>query len=283
MRTQMLGKVDIDRSRLHDDIEVSRGFSFAEQYPEFQSGQPWKTCMLWSCGGVVGDGIIAHYDTSQPARPTVFGEQLPYVCELLESSVAVEHLLFARMVIMTNAVLLPHRDYVEFTEKPDEERPGHRLHIPLVTDETCLFMEDETIYRMFFGEFWSLDVTRMHSAAVLSDTRRIHLIMDFADMPESDVLRVDRSVTYGIPEANVVRRPPLSDRERDAILALSAVVDAENLNEVFGIVIRKSYRRDGGERFAWDAMRRIAKDSGDPGLATTIDELYTLCMLERDE
>jgi len=283
MRTQMLGKIDIDEARVRDELEFSLDFQFAEQYPEFQSGQPWKTCMLWSSGGVVGDGIIAHYDTALPVQPTTYGKQLPYLRELVEQSVVIEHLLFARMVIMTDAVLLPHRDYVEFTEGPDESRPGHRLHIPLSTNENCLFMDNNTIYRMFFGEFWSLDVSQMHSAAVLSDARRVHLIMDFADVPPHSVLKIGQEFTNGIPDANVVHRPQLSEKERAAIRALSDVVDHENLNEVFGIVIRKNYRRDGGERFAWDAMRGIARDSGDPSLGERIDELFRLCMLERDE
>lgn len=283
MRTQMLAQIDIDEARVRDELEFSRDFHFSEQYPEFQSGQPWKTCMLWSSGGVIGDGIIAHYDTTLPVQPTTYGKQLPYIRELIEESVVIDHLLFARLVIMTDAVLLPHRDYVEFTSGPEEHRPGHRLHIPLSTNENCLFMENNTIYRMFFGEFWSLDVSQMHSAAVLSDTRRSHLIMDFADVPPHAVLKGSQQPAYGIPEANVVHRPPLSERERSAILALSEVVDWENLNEVFGIVIRKSYRRDGGASFVWDAMRSITRNSGDVALAEKVDELYRLCMLERDE
>lgn len=283
MRTQMLGRVAIDQPRLLEELELSRDFQYAEQYPEFQSGQPWKTCMLWSCGGEVGDGIIAHYDTSQPAQPTIYGEQLPYLRKLVEESVAVEHLLFCRLVVMTNAVLLPHRDFLEFTEKPAEARAAHRLHIPLATNENCLFMENNTTYRMFFGEIWSLDVSQMHSAAVLSDTRRIHLIMDFADVPDGALLRTEQIPCDGIPEGHEVVRPVLCDREREAIGALSGVVDAENLAEVFGIVIRKNYRRDGGDRFAWDAMTEIARSSGKSAIAARIDELYTLCMLERNE
>src|SRR4051812_48918511 len=104
MRTQMLGRIDIDEPKLLAELEFSRDFEFVEQYPEFQSGQPWKTCMLWSCGGVIGDGVIAHYDTSEPVQPTMYGKQLPYLRELIDQSVGVEHLLFARMVVMTDAV-----------------------------------------------------------------------------------------------------------------------------------------------------------------------------------
>lgn len=283
MHTHMLGRIEIDQARMADELELSEKFHYAEQYPEFQSGKPWKTCMLWSCGGAVGDGVIAHYDTTQPAQPTIYGEQLPYLNELMEQSVAVEHLLFARLVVMTNAVLLPHRDYVEFTDTPNETRPGHRLHIPLATNEDCLFMENDIVYRMHFGEFWSLDVSQMHSAAVLTDTRRMHLIMDFADVSSEDVLRIDQNAKYGIPEANVVDRPPLCPTEREGILGLYRVVDTDNLNEVFGIVLRKSYRRAVEARFAWHSMTQIVRESGDRALVDKIDELHRLCMLERNE
>jgi hypothetical protein len=284
MRTQMLGHVSTDESILRQELELSAAFSYSEQYPEFQSGQPWKTCMLWSCGGQVGDGVIAHYDTSQPARPTVYGEQLPYLRQLVEQSFAIEHLLFGRLVAMSDNVLVPHRDFLEFAEKPSRARAAHRLHIPLATDESCLFTEDNIAYRMLPGEVWSLDVSRMHSAAVLSEIRRVHLMLDFADVPSHALLRIEPSPAGGIPEANKVMRPPMSDAEREAILALSGVVDMENLTSVFGIVIRKHYRRDGGANFAWDAMREIARRaSAEPEVAARVEHLYKLCMVDRDE
>lgn len=280
----MLGRLTIDESRLSEELERSRRFEYAEQYPEFQSGsRPWRTCMLWSGGGEVGDGVIARYDTSQACRPTIYGEQLPYLRQVVERHFAVEHLLFGRLVVMSDNVLVPHRDFVEFTGRPADARATHRLHVPLATSEDCLFMEDNVIYRMLFGEVWALDVTRMHSAAVLRDTRRVHLILDFADVPNAKLLRSAHDDAVGIPERNRVERPPLAERERQAILALSGAVDCENLKEVFGLVIRKHYRKDGGENYVWATMREIGRLSGDPGVAARLDELFHHCMLERAE
>jgi hypothetical protein len=284
VRTQMLGQVQIDQERLREELELSRGFSYAEQYPEFQNGRPWQTCMLWSTGGDVGDGVIAHYDTSLPATPTVFGEQLPYLRQVVEETFKVEHLLFARMVVMSDNVLVPHRDFLEFTENPATARAKHRLHIPLSTSEDCLFMEDDTVYRMPFGGVWSLDVSRMHSAAVLSDFRRVHLILDFADVPDGSMLRQPQpQPVQGIPADCVIDRPPLSDRERDAVRNLCGLVESVNLRDVFGLVIRKHYLKDGGANFAWDAIEEIARLSGDPDVAGRIDKLYKHTMLDRDE
>jgi hypothetical protein len=280
----MLGRLTIDESKLAVELDRSRGFEYAEQYPEFQSGsRPWQTCMLWSVGGEVGDGVIARYDTTKAVRPTVFGEQLPYLRAIVERHFAVEHLLFGRLVVMTDNVLVPHRDFVEFTERPSEGRATHRLHVPLATAEDCLFLEDNVIYRMFFGEVWALDVTRMHSAAVLWGTRRVHLILDFADVPDEQFLKFEFDRTVGIPSANRVSRPPLSERERDAILALSGAIDCENVKEILGLVIRKHYRKDGGADYVWGTMDQVGRESCDPAVQAKIKDLFQHCMLERDE
>lgn len=284
MRTQMLGQLTLDEPALAGELDRSRGFDYAEQYPEFQCGRrPWQTCMLWSVGGEVGDGVIARYDTSKPCRPTMYGEQLPYLRRVVEENFAVEHLLFCRMVAMSDNVLVPHRDFVEFTERPAEARATHRLHVPLATSEDCLFLEDNVIYRMLPGEVWSLDVSRMHSAAVLSETRRVHLILDFADVPGTRLLTFAFDPAVGIPQCNRVTRPPLSGRERAAILALSGAIDLENLSDVLGMLIKKQYRRDCGEDFVWGTMAQIGRSSGDERVQARIKELYQHCMLERDE
>jgi hypothetical protein len=284
MRTHRLGHLEMDEQKISTELDSGSRFQYAEQYPEFQSGRPWKSCMLWSCGGEIGDGMISHYDTSKPAEPTVFGEQLPYLRHVVEDSFAVRHLLFARLVLMTDNVLVPHRDFLEFTERSSSDRAGHRLHVPLATSPDCLFMEDNTIYRMPFGDVWSLDVTRMHSAAVLSDWRRFHLILDFADVPDgTSLLRFDVNPEPGIPEDVTVSRSPLSEEEHEALLGLAGVVDMENLTDVFGIVIRKQYRKDGGDNYVWRAMREIARRSADDKVVARIEELHQHCALAREE
>lgn len=284
MRTQILGRLGLDEVRLSEELIRSRDFEFAEQYAEFQCGRrPWQTCMLWSGGGEVGDGVIAHYDTGQPSRPTIFAERVPYIRRLVEEHFATEHLLFCRMVVMSANVLVPHRDFLEFGERPAEASPTHRLHVPLATGEDCLFLEDNVVYRMLPGEVWSLDVTRIHSAAVLCDTRRVHLILDFADVPEERLLRFTPNREVGIPDRNLVARPPLSEREQDAILGLAGVIDLENLSEVLGMVIKKQYRRDGGDNYVWAVMDQIGRSSGNRGVQARIRELHRHCTLERDE
>lgn len=284
MQTQTLGNIDIDRQRVDHDLATTDHFRFAEQYGEFQSGLPWKSCMLWSVGGEVGDGVIAHYDRTLPCVPTEFGTQLGYLNELINSSFNTEHMLFARLVLMTDNVLIPHRDFVEFDEDPVEAKAEHRFHIPLATDETCLFMDDRTIYRMPVGQVWSLDVTHLHSAAVLSNTRRYHLILDFADAPDrADLFAFPARPSERIPAELTVERPPLTDHEREALYRLSGVLSMDTISQVAGIVVRTEYRKDGGEDFSWRTLAEIGRRSGDSEIVDHLAKLQEHCTLRRGE
>lgn len=275
----MLGRLDIDSDEVRADLERTTEFRFSEPYGEFLSGRSWKTCMLWSAGGRLGDGVLSGYDADRPVTTTEYGDQLPYLDQLVRKSFAVPHLVFGRLAMMSECVIFPHRDFVELTDVPAHARATHRLHVPLVTHDDAMFMEDDRVFRMGFGEVWFLDVTRVHSAAVLSTRPRVHLILDFTD---ADRLTELPPTEPGVPPEKLVSRPPLSEVDRAELLTLASVVDADNLTEVFGIVIKKHYRRDGGEDFVWDTMSRIAARSGDPAVQEAVRELHGHCVMTRE-
>jgi hypothetical protein len=282
MQTQLLGSFEIDSAKLSSDLEVSTHLEFGDPYIEFNCGNPWKSCMVWTPGGGIGDGILAHYDAAKPCQPTANGRKLPYLQQIVEQSFAVEHLLFARLVVMSNNVLIPHRDYFEFAGKPAAQKASHRLHLPLATSDDCLFMADNVIYRMRVGEVWSLDVTEVHGAAVLSDLRRVHLALDFAEVAEpAKLVKLDSGSFPGIPESSRVERPVLSQKERDAILGLSAVINTDNFFEIFGIVIKKHFRADGGRNYVWETMRAISRLSDDPEVDARMTQFQQHCIMTR--
>ncbi len=241
--------------------------------------------MLWSCGGEVGQGVIKAYDTSVVSRPTTYGEQLPYLRELIEKTFVVEHLLFARLAVMTDDVFIPHRDYVELTEKPGSQRASYRLYVPLVTNEDCLFIEEDVVYRMLRGEVWILDVSRVHSSAVLSDVERTHLLLDFGGAVGgvADLLRFDVVTAPGIPPTHRVDRPALGDRDREALLALASVVDLDNVYQVLGILTKKSYRKKCGEDYVWETLAEIGRRSGDPEVDAKVKEMYEYSVQARQK
>ena len=52
-----------------------------------------------------------------------------------------------------------------------------RLHIPLVTDEDCMFIVDDNVYKMPEpGQAYMLDTTKKHTALNLGSNKRVHLV-----------------------------------------------------------------------------------------------------------
>jgi hypothetical protein len=282
MRTQRLGRLDLDLERLAKDLEASLDLHYSEPYMEFNFGRAWKSVMLWAPGGDVGDDIIAHYDWSQPSGVTAHGEKLPYIREIIEENFAVENVTFGRLAVVSDMVMVPHRDYVELSAS-EHRRAAHRLHVSLATSEDCVFTDEDVVYQMKAGEVWFLDASRLHGAGVISDARRVHLILDLADMSQDELLRFDRTPSVGIPETSIRKRPRMTGAQREAVLSLASIVDLDNLPEVFAMVVKKDYRVDGGPNFVWSTMREIAKRSGKEEIVTKINDWHKHCVLERVE
>jgi len=273
VQTQLLTRLELDEAALEVELALASTFPFVEPYTDFQCGRrPWRSCMIWSPGGQVGDGVLEGYDAVEPCCPTPHGAHLEHLSWLIRSTFAVDQLLFVRLVEMSETVLVPHRD---------RHVVAHRLHVPLRTSDECLFMEGNCVFRMLPGEVWSIDLEELHSAVVFDQTRRLHLILDFRDAPSIEgLVTLPTTGRTGIPSDHIVERPPLSSIEEQALIELSRVVDADNFTDVFGTVIRKQFRRDGGDDLAWRVMREIAARSGDDLVRERVRVLDAACTLD---
>jgi L-proline cis-4-hydroxylase len=283
MRTRYVASVALDEARLAKDLEQAASFRYSEAYSNYLIGGPWKSAMLWATGGDSGSGVLTNYAYDQRASFTEYGRQLPYLQELITDVADLAQLQFVRLAVFSDSVIIPHRDFLELADLPEQARSAHRLHIPLVTHENCFFSEDNIVYRMRKGEVWFFDAARIHSVASFSDAARIHLIFDFADRPGAGPLvKVDdETADGGIPADHRVDRRPLSGADRANLMRLSDVLTMDTFREVFSIVIKAHFRRDGGENFAWDAMTAIARGSGDPAVPAHTDELLRYYTLDR--
>jgi hypothetical protein len=283
MQTRYLATIPLDGPRLEKDLEQSASFRYSEAYSNYLIGGPWKSCMLWAAGGDSGDGLLTNYEYGHSPAITEYGKQLPYLQDLITSTVDLTRLNFVRLAIFSGSVIVPHRDLLELSGLPADKRTAHRLHIPLVTHENCFFSEDNVVYRMRAGEAWSFDASRVHAVASLSDTPRIHLIFDFVDRPGAGSLITieEESRDRGIPAGRTVPRPPLSDSDRASLMRLADVLTLENFREVFSIVIKKHFRCDGGDDFPWATMTAIARDCKDPAVLPYTLELRRYYTLER--
>ncbi|WP_406631708.1 aspartyl/asparaginyl beta-hydroxylase domain-containing protein [Amycolatopsis sp. WGS_07] len=283
MRTHYVADAPLDDARLAKDLAQAELFPWSEAHSDYLSQGAYKSCMLWTRGGQVGDGVVTSYDHRRPSAFTEYADQMPYLRELISTVVDLERLNFVRLAKVQNSVIIPHRDLLEFTEIPDDSRSVHRLHIPLVTNGDCFFNEGNTVFQMRKGEVWFLDASQIHSAAVLSTEQRIHMMLDFVDTPsDKPLVNIEgRGPETGIPENRKVNRPPLSDADRAALRKLSGVITMDTVDEIFSIVIKKHYRYHGGDDFVWTTMTAIARDSGNPEIVRHIDELHRYFTIER--
>ena len=283
MRTQYVATIPLDEDRLAKDLEQTTSFRFSEAYSNYLIGGPWKNAALWATGGDTGTGVLTEYAYDQQATFTEYGLQLPYLQELISNTADLSRLQFVRLAVFSDSVIVPHRDFLELADLPEEARSAHRLHIPLVTHENRFFSEDNVVYRMRAGEAWYFDASRIHSVASLSSAPRIHLIFDFADRTGAgSLVKVESAGKVdGIPADRRVNRPPLPEATRANLLRLADVLTMDNFGEVFSIVIKTHFRFDGGENFAWDTMTAIARACNDAAVLPHTLELLRYYTLDR--
>lgn len=283
MQTQYVTTIALDEDRLAKDLEQSAAFRYSEAYSNYLIGGPWKSVVLWGAGGDSGTGVLSEYTYDQPAAFTEYGDQLPYLGELITNTVDLTRLQFVRLAVISDSVIVPHRDYLELTDTAEGARWAHRLHIPLITHENCLFSEDNVVYRMLPGEAWFFDAGQIHSVVSLSNATRIHLIFDFDDQSDGSALvKVGQQGRgNGIPVNRRVDRPPLADFNRASLLRLADMLTMDNFREVFSIIIKTHFRWDGGENFAWDTMTGVARACKDPAVLPHTLEMLRYYTLDR--
>jgi L-proline cis-4-hydroxylase len=283
MRTHYVATTQLDEDGLAKDLEQSASFVWSEAYSDYLFGGAWKSCMLWARGGDTGDGVVTNYAHDRPSTFTSYGNQLPYLRDLITTIADLDRLNFVRLAKVANSVIIPHRDLLELSELPDDTRNAHRMHIPLATNEDCFFNEGNTVFRMRKGEVWFLDASQIHSVAALSTVPRIHLMLDFVDVPSSKpLITIDgEGPDAGIPDDRTVKRPPLTDADYSDLLRLADVLTMDTYNEIFSIVIKKHFRYDGGDDFVWNTMTAISGACKDSALLDHTNELRRHYTLER--
>jgi L-proline cis-4-hydroxylase len=283
MRTHYVATKSLDELRLAKDLKQIDSFLWSEAYSDYVFGGAWKSCMLWARGGEAGNGVVTSYDHDRPSAFTQYSEQVPYLRELITTVADLSRLNFVRLAMVSNSVIIPHRDLLELSELPDDTRNAHRMHIPLATNDDCFFNEGNTVFRMRKGEVWFLDAAQIHSVAVLSNEPRVHLMFDFVDVPSTRALITlqGESEAVGIPDDRTVKRPALTEAEYSSLLRLADVLTMDTFSEIFSIVIKNHFRHDGGDDFVWNTMIAIARASANPEVLAHADELRRHYTLER--
>jgi len=90
-----------------------------------------------------------------------FHFDMPYTNKIIEDLGLVRTRV---MIIEPKSCLTYHTD------------PSKRIHIPLITNEKCFFMENLTARHLELGKIHEVDTTKPHTSINASTKRRIHLV-----------------------------------------------------------------------------------------------------------
>jgi len=111
----------------------------------------------------------------------LFDEELRRISDIiLEKTNGEGYLLRAILVkLFKNSDIPSHRDTANETFKY-----SRRIHIPIVTNPSCLFTVGEETIHMKEGEIWEMNNDKLeHSVVNNGDEDRIHLIIDWCEKP----------------------------------------------------------------------------------------------------
>jgi hypothetical protein len=79
--------------------------------------------------------------------------------------------------LQSKSIINTHKDKGEITAK------SHRIHVPIITNEQCIFTIEGEERNLKAGEIWMIDNTdRFHSVVNNGDEDRVHLIVDAKEM-----------------------------------------------------------------------------------------------------
>ncbi|HZT59933.1 MAG TPA: aspartyl/asparaginyl beta-hydroxylase domain-containing protein [Pyrinomonadaceae bacterium] len=262
MNSRIISAVELDDELLRQDIEKILGFGdVKEEYSEYRFGT-WKNYVLWNGSGDEKDTLFE--GTRGGAVKTGFGRQLEYVSPVIEENFRTERLKMVRANLLRDAVLVPHRDYVEFKE--DSSRLA-RLHIPLQTDRTSLHAEGDDVFHMRRGEVWYLDVSNIHSACNMSDSPRISLVLDFClDGQPLETAFKHPERHRARREPLMVEREPVDEEFLKSIFSMGHVINHVNYRDIVLFLSRIHFYKDVSLDVFFDWLIRICQGAQDKSL-----------------
>jgi len=265
IHSRVIGTVTLDEARLAADIETLLTFPFNRGYSDYARGNPgWQNCVLMNHTGNPAD--ITFGDHGEPKATPLLG-QLPYLEELLRSTYKIEHLVWARIFMCEDGMLIPHRDYLDL---PEDEFT--RVHIPLQLGTASLHSEDDAVFRMRKGEIWFIDGTVNHAAYSYDGAPRIYLTADLRAGVPFDELFVDPATAANDVVPDFVDRSPLPDNFETTLEGMAAVLGPDNIEDVMSVLSKVHFTHEArcGDMYSW--LVDVAERAGKPELVDLATE-----------
>lgn len=260
VHSRVIGQVDLDEERLAVDIGTLMGFDYNRGYSDYARGNPgWQNCVLMNHSGDPSDIVFGGYEGL--AKPTPLLERVPYLAELLASTWKPEHLLWARIFMCQDGMLIPHRDYLDL---PEDEFT--RVHIPIQLGDASLHSESSTVFRMRKGEVWFIDGTLDHAAYSYDGAPRIYLTADLRPDVPFEELFVDKETAATNVEPDFVELPPLPEDFEVTLEGLAKILGPDSVDDVLGVLSKVHFNHSARCADVYEWLIDIADRSGDEAL-----------------
>lgn len=279
MNSRITRSIDLDDELLKPEIERILAFGDVKQeYSEYRFGV-WKNYVLWNGSGDQKDTLFK--GPKGGAVKTDLGRQLEYINSIIEANFQTDRIKMVRANLLCDAILIPHRDYVEF--KDDSERLA-RVHIPLQTDLNCLHSEGPHVFHMRKGEVWFLDVASIHSACNLSEKPRISLVLDFCldDKPLESVFNTAHRKETPRMEALMIKRKPLDDDFLQTIISMKHIINSMNYRDIVLFLSRVHFYREVDQALLYDWLIDICRGQEDQSLLEKSVHFKTYMVKDRE-
>ena len=264
MKSRIIGRIDLDDNKLKEDLQTVAGNQHEANesvYSEYVFGS-WKNFVLRNPTGNHDDAVFQGVNKS--ALPTSLGKQCRYLHSVIESQFCTERLMMARVNLMRNGMLIPHRDYVEFKKSGEDLI---RLHVPLQMNPESLHSEDDQVFHMRKGEVWILAVDKVHAASNPTDFLRMSLVLDFhlAGDPVS-VLFANPDNYQPDMEPAMIARQPLESGFMDGITSLKNLINHANYNDLLMLLSRVHFYKQVDASTCYDWLIDMCKEKEDSTL-----------------
>lgn len=277
MESRILYRVEFDPVLLQSDVDkILKSPPASEDYSEYRFGI-FHTYILRSPEGSEHEGLFR--GLRGKTRNTPLGNSLAYINETIDQIFDTDRLRMMRAYLLQDAVLIPHRDYVEFKE---DARRMVRLHLPVVTNPQALHSDGDIVFHMRVGEVWYLNVSEIHAACNASDAPRLSLVLDFVvdGLPLESVFRIKPRAP--LPEPEIIHRPPLDPEFDKQIESLGSFLSDESFRDVAQLLSRIHFYRQAPAGLFFEWLRRACAVTGRPELIDKAEQFNKFLVTSRE-
>jgi len=161
--------------KLDIDSKIKNNYNLKQLAVQCRNDATPKDQLSESCGSLYYDWPAYTGKGDIPLRKQIFEEdQFNTVCDIFQNTIfeeLIEKIQQQYDIIRGRFMLLQHKTCLTYHKDPSK-----RIHIPIYTNNDCMMIIDDQVYRLPFGATYLVDTTVPHTALNASKDPRVHLV-----------------------------------------------------------------------------------------------------------